>query len=238
LKKKIAENYYKSQKSKLLRDFDNIVKRTNQVFVSHYGKEQANILIAETRQEYDILVPQIPYIGGRQPLTQFLIATAQFLAMYRVLKKHGQTLEETGVLIYEVCQTLMDSYPKFVLRVVGHLDFSKRYRRGLQKRAAESHQRQYPDDYVFNYIEGDGKEFDFGVDYIECGGCKFLQKQGAPELAPYLCTIDILYSETFGWGLIRKMTLSQGFDKCDFRFKKGGETRVAVPASFKLPQSL
>ncbi len=234
--KKTAEDYYKSQKSKLLKDFDNIVKRTNKVFASHYGKDQANIIAAEIRQEYEALIPHIPYIGGKQPLTQFLIATVQFLAMYRVLKKHGITLEETGGLIYEVCQALMSSYPKFALRLFGRMDFSKRYQRGVQKRAEESHQRQYPGDYVFNFVQGDGKEFDFGVDYIECAGYNFLKKQGALELAPYLCNIDILYSEAFSWGLIRNMTLAQGFDKCDFRFKKGGKTQVTVPTSFKLPK--
>jgi len=235
LVKKTAEDYYKSQKSKLLKDFDNIVKRTNKVFASHYGKDQANIIAAEIRQEYEALIPHIPYIGGKQPLTQFLIATVQFLAMYRLLKKHGITLEETGGLIYEVCQALMSSYPKFALRLFGRMDFSKRYQRGVQKRAEESHQRQYPGDYVFNFVQGDGKEFDFGVDYIECAGCSFLEKQGASELAPYLCNIDILYSEAYGWGLIRNYTLAQGHDKCDFRFKKGGKTRVAVPDSFSLP---
>jgi len=230
-----AKDNRRSQSSKLLKDFDNIVKRTNKVFVLHYGEEQAKVIIAETRQEYEALIPQIPNIGGRQPHTQFLIATAQFLAMYRVLTRHGRTLEESGELIYEVSKAWMNSYPKFVLRLFGGMDFSKRYQTAVQKRAEESHQRQYPGDYVFNFVQGDGKEFDFGVDYIECAGCSFLEKQGASELAPYLCNIDILYSEAYGWGLIRNYTLAQGHDKCDFRFKKGGKTRVAVPDSFSLP---
>jgi hypothetical protein len=234
LDKKTTENYYESRTSKLLKDFDTIVKRTNKVFTSHYGKDQANIISAEIRQEYEALIPQIPYIGGKQPLTQFLIATVQFLAMYRILKKHDITLEETGGLIYEVCHAMMSSYPKFVLRMFSRMDFSKRYQRGIQKRAQESHRREYPGDYVFNFVQGDGKEFDFGIDYVECAGYNFLKKQGAAELAPYLCNIDILYSEAFSWGLIRKMTLAQGFDKCDFRFKNGGKTQVAFPTSFKL----
>jgi len=40
---------------------------------------------------------------------------------------------------------------------------------------------------------------------------------------------DILSSELLGWGLKRTMTLAEGAERCDFRFKKGGETRVAVP---------
>lgn len=102
----------------------------------------------------------------------------------------------------------------------------------------ESCQKDYPieqgiPDYVFNFVEGDGQTFDYGVYYLECASCKFLAKQGAPELAPYLCLVDILYSKALGWGLTRTMTLAEGAERFDFRFKKGGKTKVAVPASMQ-----
>ncbi|MCJ7583343.1 MAG: L-2-amino-thiazoline-4-carboxylic acid hydrolase, partial [Anaerolineales bacterium] len=68
---------------------------------------------------------------------------------------------------------------------------------------------------------------------LECASCKFLAKQGAPELSPYLCPVDILYSDALGWGLMRTQTLAEGAPKCDFRFKKGGKTKVAMPASLQ-----
>ena len=113
---------------------------------------------------------------------------------------------------------------------------NNRYIRRLRKRAAESHERRYPGDYVYTFVEGDGETFDFGVDYLECACCKFLQQQGASELGPYICAADLLYSEILDWGLIRTQTLSEGTEKCDFRFKKGGPTRVALPASLRITQ--
>jgi len=59
------------------------------------------------------------------------------------------------------------------------------------------------------------------------GTLPFLSKQRASELAPYICTADIIYSDLFGWGLTRTKTIAEGFEKCDFRFKKGGKTKVA-----------
>jgi len=234
MKKQMGNNYYALRKSKLLKDFDKMVKRVRKVFVSHYGESLTDTMVGEARLEYEALIPQMPYVGGKQPFTRFVITTAQFLAVYKALKRHDKTtVEETGRLIYEVCQEIMNSYPKFVLRLVGQINFSKRFLKGLQKRAAESQKRKYPGDYVYTFVEGDGKEFDYGVDYTECAGCKFLKEQGAPELAPYLCPIDILYSEKLGWGLVRTMTLAEGYEKCDFRFKKGGKTKVAVPESMK-----
>jgi hypothetical protein len=103
----------------------------------------------------------------------------------------------------------------------------------LKKRARQSQVHRYAGDYVFSFVEGNGIEFDFGVDYTECGTCKFLAQQGASELAPYICTVDDIYSKAFHWGLTRTMTLAQGHAKCDFRFKKGAKTNVPVPEFVK-----
>jgi hypothetical protein len=206
------------------------------VFVSRYGEEQTDTLIGESRRELGTLIPQLPYIGGKQPFTQFIISSAWFLAMYRVLKKQEQTLEDIGQLIYEVDRAFLEAYPRFLRRFFRRMTFSRRYIRRLRKRAVESHQRQYPGDYVYTFVEGDGETFDYGVDYLECATCKFLEQQGALELGPYLCVADLLYSEALGWGLIRTMTLAEGAERCDFRFKKGGPTRVAVPASLRVTQ--
>ena len=56
---------------------------------------------------------------------------------------------------------------------------------------------------------------------MECSSCKLLKAQDAMELAPFVCAIDKVTSELLGWGLTRTMTLAEGFEKCDFRFKKG-----------------
>jgi pimeloyl-ACP methyl ester carboxylesterase len=230
-----ADNYYLRRREWLLREFDLAVRRTRHVVAARYGVEGADEIIAETRQEYDALIPQLPYIGGKQPLTQFLISTAWFLALYRVLKRRGRSLDEAGKLCYQLTEALLESFPTAVGRMIGGRPFSKRYLRKLRKRAAESQERQYPGDYVYNFIEGDGQTFDFGVDAVECAAYQFLQAQDARELTPYLCAVDRLYSEAFGWGLARTGTLAEGCDKCDFRFRKGKPTWVAstvIPSTF------
>jgi len=192
-----------------------------------YGEKITETIVNEARQEYSNIIPEIPYVGQSRILVQFMIGTAQSLAIYRVLKSHGKTVEETGKLYYLICEAILNSYPRIVHRLIGNLSFSRIYLRALKKRALESQKRLYPEGYVFSFVNGYGSEFDYGIDYAECGGCKFLHKQGASELAPYICTADIVYSELFGWGLTRTKTIAEGYEKCDFRFKKGGKTRVA-----------
>jgi hypothetical protein len=225
-------DYYVSRKRKLLKEFDRTLDRIRGLFVSRYG-EDSEAMLQEARQEYEALIPQLPYIGGRQPFTQFLISTAWFLSLYRVLKRRGETVEEVGQLLYQASEAYLQAYPRFTRRFLGFMSFSPRYLRRVKKGAQKSHERQYPGDYVFDYVKGDGTTFDYGVDYVECGPVKFLTKQGAPELAPYICPADILSSELLGWGLKRTATLAEGAGRCDFRFKKGGETQVAVPESLE-----
>ncbi len=227
-----ASAYYVARKRRYLWEFDLVAKSARSVLDEYFGGE-ASALLAETRCEFENLIPQLPYIGGRQPFTEFIVFTAMFLALHRVNKTHGRTVEQTGELMYEIGRVFLNSHPAFLRFMFGRMNFSRRYVDRLRKGAVESRERKYPEGYVINFIEGDGMNFDYGVDYIECGSCKFLAKQDALELAPYLCPVDILYSEALGWGLTRTMTLAEGAEKCDFRFKMGGKTNVAVPVAMR-----
>ncbi|MEJ2559208.1 MAG: L-2-amino-thiazoline-4-carboxylic acid hydrolase [Anaerolineae bacterium] len=153
------------------------------------------------------------------------------LAKIATIQKHGRTVEEAGRLAYEIGEAEFEAIPGWVRRVIGVLWFSRWFTRRLQKRAASSQARKYSGGYVLAYVEGDGQDFDYGIDYIECASCKFLNDQGATELGPYVCAVDKVASEMLGWGLRRTMTLAEGGERCDFRFKKGRKTCVTIPQS-------
>lgn len=224
------ENYI-SRKSKLLKDFDRSFARVKRKLISRLDEEQSNILIRESRQEYEALIPQIPFIGLRNPFLIFLLPTSRYLAIYRVLKRLGRTVEDAGQLIYEMSEAELKAIPGIVRRVIGYFWFSRWFLGRIKKRAIESQDRKYPGGYVLTFLEGNGLNFDYGIDYTECASCKFLSAQNALELAPYVCAVDKVASEMMGWGLSRTMTLAEGREKCDFRFKKGGKTDVAIPQS-------
>jgi hypothetical protein len=228
----IHENYL-SQKPRLLKDFDKSVVQSKQMLISRFGQEQGNALIRESHQEYETLIPQILYIGDKNPFLIFLLPTSRYLAIYRVLQRQGWTVDDIGQLIYEMNKAELKAIPGIVRYVIGYLWFTQWFLARLKKRAAESQERKYAGGYVLTYVEGKEQDFDYGIDYTECASCKFLGAQNALELAPYMCAIDKTVSEMMGWGLSRTMTLAEGFEKCDFRFKKGGKTRVAMSESIK-----
>jgi hypothetical protein len=227
------QKYYTTRRLTLLAEFSKTIMGIEDLFLERYDSETTQELMKRAQDEYRNLIPQLPYIGGKQPFTQYIISTAWFLSMYRVLKEYGEGVEEVGKLAFEASDRYLQIYPGFTRHFLGFITFSPLYLRTLKKRAKESQERKYAGDFVYDFVDGDRREFDYGVDYIECGTCKFLTAQGAQELAPYICPADILYSEILGWGLSRTETLAEGYDRCDFRFKKGGETSVAVPENIQ-----
>jgi len=98
--------------------------------------------------------------------------------------------------------------------------------RRVRGRAQRGEQLRFGD-FEVRYLIGDGKEFDWGVDYVACGHYNFMKAQGAEEFAPYVCLSDMALGNALGWGLIRTQTIADGCEFCDFRFKKGSDTNIS-----------
>jgi hypothetical protein len=157
----MTDNYRTKAKSRLLRQLDKAVGRVRYLLVSHYGEEQIGIVLNEALQKYEALIPQIPYLGARNPSALFLTPTTRYLAIYRALEVHGKTVEEAGQLAYAMAEASLNAIPGFVRRAMGYLWFSSLFRGRLKRRAAESQKREYPGGFVFSFVEGDGRTFDY-----------------------------------------------------------------------------
>jgi hypothetical protein len=71
-----------------------------------------------------------------------------------------------------------------------------------------------------------GEGFAFVADYGRCANLDVVIGQGAAAFAPFVCLSELGLSDAFGWGLTRTQTLADGCDRCDFRFRPGGPTRI------------
>ena len=222
------QNYYTSRKSQLLKDFDKTANLIRNSIISRYGLDFANTLYRDTRQEYEILIPQIPHLEGVRggPLNSFLRITAQELALYEAMKKHGKTAGEAWEICHEALRLRMEKYPRIKSWLFGRIMYSGILKKRVRKLAAIGKQLRFGD-FEVRYVIGDGEDFDFGVDYIACGNYKFVKDQGAEEFAPYVCMSDVALSDAMGWGLMRTETLADGCERCDFRFKKGSKTQIS-----------
>jgi hypothetical protein len=221
------KNYYLDQEVSLLKDFDHMVKRVKGTIIERYGKKRTDDMLVMAREEYRNLIPKLPYVGDMGMFKQFVISTGWYLAFYRAMQAWSISIHESGLLFFEFTRNYVEHVPGLVRRYLGVQMFTERFQRKAREKAIESQERPLPEGYICKYVEGDGITFDFGVDYLRCATLEFLRRQGAEELAPYTCALDYISSEFLGWGLTRTTTLAEGGDVCDFRFKKGGPTRIA-----------
>jgi hypothetical protein len=73
--------YYITRRAELLQDFDCEAERWRPVLSRQFDAGFAAQVIEESRQQYESLVPHLPYIGGEEnQLTSSLIGSAQCLA--------------------------------------------------------------------------------------------------------------------------------------------------------------
>jgi len=201
------------------------------LLATQYGDEFSGAVLRQARERLETLIPDIPYIGGDEnPMTRHLIRSTTSLVFYQAMKANGKTAEETGKIIYDA-----------VVERVRHLPpaASPRPEEMAEKKeeARQSQARRYPGDWVWEFIEGDGLEFDYGYDFTECGTQKLYHAQAADEFLPFYCFLDFATYRTPGWGFARTMTLAEGHARCDFRFKRGGKTERAWPPRWATSQN-
>jgi hypothetical protein len=233
MEKQIVEKFYVSRQPKLLRQFDKTAEHVRTVMIPRYGGEITGAVLQQARKEYEDLIPSLPYIGGgKYFMTRNLVGMATVLALYQPLKGQGVTDEQAGELIYRAFESQLDAYPRPLLRLIGWLGFTAPFLQGMRRQARESQKRTYPGDWVYTFVEGDGVEFDYGLDYTECAICTLFHAHDAGELVPYLCVADFAHSRAFDTGLVRTMTLAEGGDRCDFRYKRGREVEQGWPPGF------
>jgi hypothetical protein len=221
-------SYYTPRKAELLTDFDKTAELVKDTVVSRYGMDFADTLFSACRAEYEALIPHIPHIAGfrARTLNTFVVISAQELAVYQGMKTYGKTAEEAWTICHDALRLRMTHYSPMKRWLLKRVMCSGIVKRRFQQRA-EAGATHHFGDFQVRFVSGQGEDFDFGVDYLACGIHMFVREHGGEAFAPYVCLSDIALSDAMDWGLTRTETLADGCKRCDFRFKKGGITRIS-----------
>ncbi|MFN8371962.1 MAG: L-2-amino-thiazoline-4-carboxylic acid hydrolase [Anaerolineae bacterium] len=217
----IGQDYYLAQKDRLLKNHDKLLALGTAQFVARWGEAEAQHIIAQTRAEFERLIPQIPYIGGKEnSFTDTIEQMTSLLALYRTLKARGTPLDEIGQLSHHMAQAWIDQFPALARSIIGRFYMSRWWRKRTEKKALDSQRREYAGAFVYEVLPGDGENYQWGVNYLECGVVKYFHAQSADEFTPYMCVIDFLMFPAMGIELKRQGTIANGCTHCDFRFQK------------------
>ncbi len=218
------KNYYVKKKRILMRQFDAATAIMKGILIEKFGEDKFEKLTTEARKDFETLLPQIPYIGGKDNRsTDTLINAAIFLSLMRLFEKEGLDFHEIGELTYNIFEAFFKVMP------LTDDIFSKEYIDQVKERAKSSKSRKYTGDWVFDFVEGDGKTFTWGVDYSECGVHEFYKSQGFEHLMLIVYIADFAMAREYGYGLTRTQTIGNGAPLCDFRYIKDGTISRAWP---------
>lgn len=219
----MKNNYYLSQKKKIMKNFKKIKKSSLFLFEEYYGKNEISLIADEIEAEFEKLLPDLPFIGGKENWTSYaLIGSAQVLAMIIILKNRGESREKIGEILYKLMDNLVSSLNPILKFLARKMLFSKKRMRVLKNSSINAKEKEYPEDWVYEFIQGKDDYFKYGYNILECGICKYYKKMGYEEYVPYLCLTDFAKYKALNIRVERTQTIGNGAPMCDFRFYKKG----------------
>jgi hypothetical protein len=176
----------------------------------------------EVMDEFEIVLTQMPYVGGAASrMSDFFMRLMGFVAIGRVLRRHGLALPVIGEIERESYKAQLLTVPEAERLASGRQFMSSESQASIREQAAKSHAEEYPEDFVYDFVEpGPDDSFEFGINYKACGFCKFAARHGDKEILPHICGLDFEAYATRGIRLERTQTLAGGASHCDFRFSR------------------
>ena len=180
----------------------------------------------QVMDEFEVVLTQMPYVGGAAGrMSDFFMRLMGFMAISRVLRRHGVSLPMIGEIERETYKAQLLTEPEAQRLAAGRQFLSSENQTLVREHAlisaTERHQTEFPADFVYDFVEpGPGDDFEFGINYKACGFCKFAARHGDQEILPNICGLDFDAYATRGIHLVRTQTLAGGASHCNFRFSR------------------
>lgn len=214
--------YYTSNLDRFVSAFDKVRRALVDRISKQSTAETANVISHDAALNFERILPELPYVGGdAHPGTRFILIAGQWIAVYKAMAKSGYRAIDVGQMLYSIYEEQLKDVPVDELEKQKEFLFSDVYR-DMMKHWAES-RSPYECDWKVDFIEGDGVDFDYGLDFRSCPCFDFFKAQNVEELAPFLCLLDFPEAALLESGLVRTKTLAQKDAVCNFRYKKGRE---------------
>ena len=215
-------NYYLARRQKLIADFADTLEGVNQFLTPEFGPLRSRMITQQALKNFEARLPSLPDVGGERNWdSEFIPMSAWYVSLYEPLRQNGKTAADVGKLIYDLNRYSLSGVSPEAARTEQERLFSPKYLQYMQEWAVWTQKRELSANWVAHFVPGSGRDFDYGIDYTECGLVKYCRSQGVPELAPYICPTDFDRSRAYGTGLQRSRTIARGDGICDFRYKKG-----------------
>jgi len=222
-----VRDYYVTKQKRLMKLFDFMFRSIKEKLEFYYGEQYTEQIVLKSRHNFEGIIPQLPYVGGmKNYYTPIIVLNGTIIAMFRAMKETDKTAADVIRIWAEAADDLFAKIPAWMAHLGGQVLLSKPVIKSFRKQTIMSQERRFPEDWVYELLDGDGDKYDVGFEFSECAVIKLYQAMDTMELAPYCNFADVTYSHYLGIGLDASETLGMGCDHCRMLFKKGGETLI------------
>jgi hypothetical protein len=185
--------------------------------------EDAPIVVAEAATIFENMLPTMAYIDRPQyPLASALFICSVNLSLYLALKRRGVDVHDFG-------SAMLNGLARAPIQIPEESDEALQQRLVQFGGAAKASQiNMAAGEDVFEVVDADNADFDWGYNVKSCAIYQAAAKYNALDLVPYMCAVDDVMSDKGNQGLRRRGSLALGAQQCDFRYKRGGQPQRLV----------
>lgn len=217
-----SEGYPQKTIKKLKKNLKRYEKIEIEILSQYFESKKVEEIISHNRSEYEKIIPTIPFIGGKEnTMTEYLLLSSPLIPLVKALKKEGLKNRKIGKIITDSAECLYRKLPKPFRWYLRRKLVTKSNIKENKEGARWSQKRTFPMDWVYEFIDGEGEDFEYGINMEECGLLKYWKELGLEEFVPYLCLTDWVLWDVLNVKTTRTTTLANGGDVCDYRFYKG-----------------
>lgn len=188
--------------------------------------ELTHSILLETDNQYLFISKDSNFSkSSSNPLDKRLDLMAYLLALIQTLENNKIDFEQIRKVCIEIATEYVRPKNKFqnwLKKLPIRLINTKLASQLLKVMNKKISKKGHEDGFLAKVItdKQDTYGFGYGIDILECGVCKLFNKHKAEKYTSILCEVDKITSNLAGLELVRKGTIANGADKCDFRFKK------------------
>lgn len=228
--------YYIENKGKLKKEMNKMLSLISPELEKASGKKYGELL-DEIWMYYETeLLERFPYIGGNSVRgTSNLTGAYSFVAMGEVLKKYGNTMEESAHLMVFSFERKALKIPSFIRKIMSKLITNKKLLHKIFiKREIDNaaNAAKNPGSFEMKTQIPPEEGYDFSFHITSCPLANFAKQYGYEEYMPYLCNLDYVMLGTIGMPLFREHTCFEDGDYCDFKIKAGEKPMEYWPPVF------
>jgi len=194
--------------------------------VTQLYPDQAINLLHETDKHYPQIAKDVAFSKkSSNPLDKRLDFAAYFLSLIQAMEKAGFEFDPIKKCCLEITyayvrpKNKIHAWLKQLPAKLVHAKITQVLLKILDRKISR---KGHADGFLAKLIMDKKQTYGlgYGIDILECGICVLFKKHGFEKYSSILCEVDKVTSDIAGLELIRKGTIANGAEKCDFRFKK------------------